>query len=312
MSAHTTERVALIGKGCPMFVRHIGNAVERYVSNIHDSTVPTSRPSDEYLNEVTYRFQGSIVEVKTNRPRIRMPDALWEGRSIRGEITEFSCKSRVRMMKMLARLNWKEQKPIFLTLTYPGEFPNARTAKRHLRAFLKRIWHVTQTLTSAIWRLEFQKRGAPHFHIIVFGLPFIHYEVIQQLWCQVIKSEERVFTRIEMLRSARQAMYYISKYMAKVEQSSFKSAVGDSGFIHVPYLAAGRFWGVENRKLMPFAEEMIMLITDAWAAFDSLKRAARHKFAQINRKNRTGWFLFVNDPEQWREYLLYLLFDTLT
>jgi len=52
-----------------------------------------------------------------------------------------------------------------LTLTYPAEFPmNGRKVKCHLESFSAAY---RSTFTGrAVWWLEFQKRGAPHFHIL--------------------------------------------------------------------------------------------------------------------------------------------------
>lgn len=57
--------------------------------------------------------------------------------------------------------------PAMLTLTYPGDWltvaPDGETAKRHLRALCKRYARTWGEELIGPWKLEFQRRGAPHF-----------------------------------------------------------------------------------------------------------------------------------------------------
>lgn len=73
-------------------------------------------------------------------------------------------------MKMLARShklpNW------FCTLTYPSEFPTCHEAKQDVRRFLQNVhrWHTNNDKHCfIIWRMEKQKRGAPHFHLLIWS-----------------------------------------------------------------------------------------------------------------------------------------------
>ena len=55
------------------------------------------------------------------------------------------------------------------TLTYPGDWltvaPDAETVKRHLAALAKRYERTWGEPLIGPWKLKFQRRGAPHFHI---------------------------------------------------------------------------------------------------------------------------------------------------
>ena len=176
---------------------------------------------------------------------------------------KFSRHSRSRLLERFARLDTSETRPIFLTLTYPDQYPAPLQAKVHLDNFLKRLKRrFPAAPVSGIWRMEFQERGAPHFHILLFHLPYWHKREVQIAWSDVIGAEDNTFTRIEAMKSYRQTMYYVSKYCAKIQ--------GDvsGGFIYRPYLTdcliihnvtgeiintIGRFWGVFNRDNLPFA-----------------------------------------------------------
>ncbi|MGI8815954.1 MAG: rolling circle replication-associated protein [Pseudonocardia sp.] len=59
--------------------------------------------------------------------------------------------------------------PAMLTLTYPGDWltvaPDSATSMRHFQAFCKRYQRAWGEPLRGPWKKEFQRRGAPHFHI---------------------------------------------------------------------------------------------------------------------------------------------------
>jgi hypothetical protein len=120
-----------------------------------------------------------------------------------------------------------------LTLTYPRQFPmDGRTVKRHWHNM--RTWLVRSGLKGA-WFLEFQKRGAPHFHVFLNGR--VPASEVSRRWYEVVGSEDLdhlvAGTRIEQLREAHAAPAYAAKYAAKVEQKEPPEGFSD----------VGRFWG---------------------------------------------------------------------
>ena len=114
----------------------------------------------------------------------------------RGTVSAFSRASRKRMLERLARLQPEDaQGPMsMITLTYGEQFPDAQGAKRDLVAFWKRVRRAFLG-AGAIWRVEFQKRGAPHFHLIFYG-PYLPKGLLQLWWGRVI-GQDRPFTRSE-------------------------------------------------------------------------------------------------------------------
>jgi len=94
-----------------------------------------------------------------------------------------------------------------------------------------------------LWRLEFQKRGAPHFHILVqgvFALPFLRV-VAARAWIQGTsrwgvkhdhpKSSYRYGVRVDDLASGdRKEAFYIAKYLSKMQY----------------WPGSGRMWGCER------------------------------------------------------------------
>lgn len=91
-------------------------------------------------------------------------------------VTGWSRKSRARMVATLAELDLAPiflsfNSPAMVTLTYPGDWesvaPDGETVKMHLQAFFKRYERAWSEKWTGIWKLEFQRRGAPHFHLLM-------------------------------------------------------------------------------------------------------------------------------------------------
>lgn len=89
-------------------------------------------------------------------------------------IAEWSARSRSRMTRKLAELDFGPMLRLGLklpmsTLTYPGDWlmvaPTGKAVKRHMLAFYKRFARAWGFEWLGIWKLEFQRRGAPHIHL---------------------------------------------------------------------------------------------------------------------------------------------------
>jgi hypothetical protein len=93
----------------------------------------------------------------------------------RTEIVEWSRQSRSRMTRMLASLDYSgwvraDGSLAMVTLTLPDDWkslaPDGKTWKKLLRKFEYR-WRRAVGPWRLLWKLEFQRRGAPHFHALM-------------------------------------------------------------------------------------------------------------------------------------------------
>jgi hypothetical protein len=165
----------------------------------------------------------------------------------RGKVTGFSKKSKRRMLKKMMCFDWShliggkhspEAKAVFLTLTYPCDYSDDwRDWKADLRALGERIRREFGSLVG-LWKLEFQKRGAPHFHILLIFESKTWVEFfkvwVSKAWYEVVGSGDekhlRAGTNVRRVTGpVGRLMRYLSKYMAKDYQVSFPT---------------GRVWGV--------------------------------------------------------------------
>lgn len=159
---------------------------------------------------------------------------------VRGQVKGFSASS-ARRMEFAVRNSISEWTTL-VTLTYPAEFPeDGRVCKQHLRAFLEFLRR--QKLLYA-WVLEFQARGAPHFHLVTTG--FIDKDWVSARWYEIVGSGDerhlRAGTRIERLRTPAAAPKYMARYIGKLEQKTVPNS----------FTNVGRFWGTSRMPRVAF------------------------------------------------------------
>lgn len=176
----------------------------------------------------------------------------------RGDVVRFSPSSGIRMRRYLREC--RSEYGYMVTLTYPGEYPSTGIeTKEHLRRFLQELQRedarrVTREPSdqphSAFWFLEFQGRGAPHYHI--FTNRPVNKTWCSRRWYEIVNSEDirhlHAGTRCEQLARGRAGtISYASKYAAKAEQKDVPA-----GFENV-----GRFWGVYGCRVTLSADTFV-------------------------------------------------------
>jgi len=98
-----------------------------------------------------------------------------------------------------------------------------------------------------IWRFDFQKRGAPHYHLIIFPSAGDHYQnktmykiTISKIWHMIADPQSRKHKEygcdVVEIRSYREACSYLSKYIAKAANEFSDQA-------------EGKYWG--NSRNLP-------------------------------------------------------------
>lgn len=187
----------------------------------------------------------------------------------RGTIRMLSRKSRKRLAFVANNTNVRFV--TMVTLTYPKEYPtDGKTVKRHLNAFLTWIRRRFDR-PSYLWFLEFQKRGAPHVHLLLdYPLPYtvnqrndIRHDVSRR-WYKIVGSGDekhaRAGTRVERIRKPDGAARYCLKYAYKTEQK----------WVPPRYQNVGRFWGCSRDvaptepRVIPMDEATVRAVIADW------------------------------------------------
>jgi len=84
-------------------------------------------------------------------------------------------------------------------------------ANRELRKFMKRLGNniaKDQAYVQYVAVPEFQKRGAVHYHLVIFNLPFIKARTLETIW-------GNGFIQIKSIEEVDNIGAYMSKYMTK-------------------------------------------------------------------------------------------------
>lgn len=187
----------------------------------------------------------------------------------RGEITMFSKKSRQKLA--FVANNTRIMFRTMITLTYPGQFSSdGKVVKKHLNAFL--LWCRNRFATpSYLWFLEFQRRGAPHIHLLM-DTPLSQdkvqrlgvYADVARKWYIVVGSDDvrhlEAGTRVERIRKKDGAARYCLKYAYKMRQKMVPDA----------YRNVGRFWGCsrdvtpEDVRVWPMDDLSVRTVLSDW------------------------------------------------
>jgi hypothetical protein len=212
----------------------------------------------------------------------------------RGKITSWSAKSRSNMRAKIAKLDFEplfEHAPLaaMVTLTYPGDWlvcaPDRETSKAHVEAFKMRYFRAWGHKIRGLWKLEFQGRGAPHYHLLICpprggshpeGLPFRQW--LSRTWTHIVDPPDDEEARRHLLAGTgvdwseglkatdpRRVTAYFAKH----------GVLSGKEYQHrVPaeWLAAGgsgRWWGVWGLKE---ATAAVSVQHEAWVATQRVLR----------------------------------------
>ncbi len=193
-----------------------------------------------------------------------------------GVINEWSRKSRSAMCRTFAELDYSPlvesgRVPAMVTLTYPGDWetvaPGGASVKRHMVLWRKRFQREYCESACYIWKLEFQRRGAPHIHLWMAppmspgrsGRGFAQW--LSETWAQIVdhpdpvqKARHRLAGTAIDVRNGLKACdpKRLAIYFTK---HSSPNMHGDKEYQHIvpdlwrqPGRGPGRFWGVYGLK----------------------------------------------------------------
>lgn len=258
--------------------------------------------------------QRSVEGQRVGAVRVFRRDVLLERPSLldgcrsaggeRGKITELSAASlaRLRLVAVNTETEWQS----IATLTYPADFPgDGEAVKADVNAILTRLRERHPGLRY-LWFLEFQKRGAPHLHILLGvdlgtrlarlcvrrGVAIMHNpdetDWLRRAWTRTIGhrgivTEHAIRVTWEKINDPDGGAKYAAKYATKPEQKLVPEA----------FQNVGRFWASDRRtgKLL-FVEHKVRV--------DDLEGA-------VNAEGRSKWGesfrVQYGDAERWRVLL---------
>jgi hypothetical protein len=211
---------------------------------------------DGFVHEVTRK--GSVLHwrVRSRPSCVPCPGG-------RGLITGFSRSSRFRLLCLFNNIDWPacHESALFVTLTYRDR-PSTFTSKgmnRDRSLFFRSIERRHGEI-GAIWRTEWKTRRSgqhvgelyPHVHMLLPGWRYLPAKEVQEAWTSALGEADPVKVDVQRMKSARQAGFYLSKYLAK-EESSLPLSFRHTCTRPVP---RARAWGIVRRSEIPWCPEV--------------------------------------------------------
>jgi hypothetical protein len=242
---------------------------------------PSLKSAHHRVAYVSSSVGGSVstLSFEDTTPRNYWNPPTRRGGGIRDKVRGFSKTSRRNLLRRLACINRSafrafKGRLISITLTYPHEYPDdPEVCKNHLKALRKRLQREYGTF-AAFWRLGIQRRGAWHFHLLLFvgssvGQVGELRRFISSSWYEVTgkvsEGHLRAGTRVEAVKKWKQVTSYVERYMAKPE--AFPEG-----------LQTGRIWGVWNQELLPVRWETVQVsLKDAFRIRRIYRKLAKRK-----------------------------------
>ena len=96
----------------------------------------------------------------------------------------------------------------FVTFTFAENITSLKEANEKWRKYIMRLnYHIGHSL-KYVSVVEFQKRGAVHYHAVFFNLPYINNDELAKIW-------SHGFIKINAVQHIRSIGAYVSKYLQK-------------------------------------------------------------------------------------------------
>lgn len=214
-------------------------------------------------------------------------------------ISTFSKEARRNMMYTLARVR-RDCLPCFVTLTYPAVYnTDPKAWKKDLHDFTMRLARKSAFEDVAgIWKLEPQRRGAPHYHLLLWNVSLEDLRAyVPKAWNEIVASGDLEHLRwhrgdlsnvhcVQPVMTQKAMYQYVTKYISKAALEDWKNV--------------GKWWGMLWKNRIPFGEEVVFEITEG-NANDIIRYMRRYTkmgggLALQSRQQ-------VCDADQWMEKL---------
>jgi len=214
----------------------------------------------------------------------------------RGVVSGLSVSSGQRLQNAVTSVNPAHGNPLWICFTYPNDWPGSPELwKRHLHNLRRSLKDVPEDpFIGAIWRLEAQRRGAPHYHILLWHrMPEMEKAErleefqgwLRKVWYRIVGSGDPEHlkhgveaTQITTKEAQRKVMIYLGKYLGK------DSVHPKSQVYKYP---VGRHWGVWNKAELLVEPETSYVSQDQYKTLRRIFRSKR-KSDERERRKKTG------------------------
>lgn len=280
-------------------------------------------PADERSFEMAARVcrgmgtritcSGNLIVCYSNASSVASRPVTWQ----RERVGEFSASSASRMGRYLRTC--VAQYRTLGTLTYTESYGyDGGKAKRDLKVLLQWLKRQSRGTPgwSVFWFMEFQRRGAIHFHF--FCTDYVHYDALARKWYEICGSDDirhlNAGTQVKALQSGRAGtVSYAGKYAAKHVQ---KVVPAEIGWI-------GRFWGVcglrETVRASTFVNiecsglrSVVRRVNQLQDALDTAVFHGKARMLHSKRENMELWSVSDDETLTYMKRIIYLMECTIS
>lgn len=239
-----------------------------------------------------------------------------------GKITAWSRRSRNRMQMQLNRLDYTPLfeaglEPAMVTLTLPGEWeqlaPTPEAFKKIVDRFTTAYRNSWNAPIRGVWKMEFQRRGAPHLHILMTppagtahgAYPYEFRQWLSRAWARAVGAtgeerlrHEKAGTGVDYVGDGYRDPRRIAQYFGKhgfFEAKEYQNEIPELWRAAIAEGERGaRYWGVWGLKkasavlqLDDAGSASVATVLDPLGAVDVVKRIISVTEAEERRPSAT-------------------------
>jgi hypothetical protein len=153
----------------------------------------------EYKNDVLYDYKDIKKKSKGRQAEAKVKDKLLNRKK--------TLQRNRRDIRRLVNCNIQEYSK-FITLTFADNITDLKQANYEWKKFKQRLETRIGYKLQYLVVIEFQKRGAIHYHCVMFNLPYIQNEDLASIW-------GNGYVKINKIDNVDNVGAYVCKYITK-------------------------------------------------------------------------------------------------
>jgi hypothetical protein len=153
----------------------------------------------DYKNNVLYDYKDTKKNSKGRQAKAKFEDKLANRKK--------TLQRNSRNIRRLVNCNIQEDSK-FITLTFADNITDLKQANYEWKKFKQRLETKIGYKLQYLVVIEFQKRGAIHYHCVMFNLPYIQNNKLREIW-------GNGFVKINKIDNVDNVGAYVCKYIAK-------------------------------------------------------------------------------------------------
>lgn len=153
------------------------------------------------------QYEKPVIVGETRNDSGRSLEASESDKRVTRKKTMSKAKTTLRRL-INANIGMWEHQPKFMTLTFAENVQDIKQANYEFKKFRQRLEYDLNLKLKYAVVMEFQKRGAIHYHALFFNLPYIDNQKLASIW-------SHGFVKINVIDNVDNVGAYVTKYMTK-------------------------------------------------------------------------------------------------